>query len=30
MPDDKMWKVFEDEKYGNYFINMHGVTEHSH
>ena len=30
MPDSKMWEVFEDEKYGNYYRNMHGIIEHSH
>jgi uncharacterized damage-inducible protein DinB len=30
MPDSKMWEIFEDEKYGNYYRNMHGIIEHSH
>lgn len=30
MSDNKMWEVFEDEKYGSYYRNMHGIIEHSH
>ena len=30
IPDNKMWEVFENEKYGNYYRNMHGIIEHSH
>jgi hypothetical protein len=30
LTDDKMWEVFEDEKYGSYYRNMHGIIEHSH
>jgi hypothetical protein len=30
MPDSKMWEIFEEEKYGSYYRNMHGIIENSH
>jgi len=30
LPDDIMDKPFTDEKYGNYFRNLTGITEHLH
>jgi len=27
---EKMFDHFDDEKYGNYFRNLHGIIEHSH
>ena len=30
MPEDKLWKIFTDEKYGNYYRNIHGIIEHTH
>lgn len=28
MPDDQLWDVFADEKYGNFYRNLEGMTEH--
>ena len=30
MPEKMLWETFEDEKYGNYYKNIHGVVEHNH
>ena len=30
LPDDKLWETFVNEKYGNYYRNIHGVIEHCH
>jgi len=30
LPEDKLGEIFSDEKYGNYYRNLHGVIEHIH
>ena len=30
LPEHKLWENFTDEKYGNYYRNLHGIIEHSH
>jgi 1,2-phenylacetyl-CoA epoxidase catalytic subunit len=30
LPESKLWETFEDERYGNYYRNIHGIIEHSH
>ena len=30
LPESKLWEIFSDEKYGNYYRNIHGVIEHLH
>jgi hypothetical protein len=30
MPESKLWENFSEEKYGNYYRNIHGIIEHSH
>lgn len=30
LPNEKLWDVFWDEKYGNYYRNIQGVIEHTH
>ncbi len=30
MPEEKLWKPFVDEKYGNYYRNIQGMIEHSY
>jgi hypothetical protein len=30
MPESKLWEIFADEKYGNYYSNIQGVVEHTH
>ena len=30
MPESKLWETFVDEKYGNYYRNIHGIIEHTH
>ena len=30
LTDKKVWEVFEEEKYGNYFQNIVGIIEHAH
>jgi hypothetical protein len=30
LPQDMLWQTFVDEKYGNYYRNVHGVIEHTH
>lgn len=29
-PEEKLDEIFHDERYGNYYRNLHGVNEHSH
>lgn len=30
LPENKLWETFTDEKYGNYYRNLHGLIEHTH
>lgn len=30
LPEEKLWENFSDEKYGNYYRNLHGIIEHTH
>ena len=30
LPESKLGEIFSDEKYGNYYRNIHGVIEHCH
>jgi len=30
LPDSKLWEVFVEEKYGNYYRNILGIIEHTH
>ena len=30
LPESKLWETFSDEKYGNYYRNIHGIIEHCH
>ena len=30
LPENHLWETFADEKYGNYYRNLHGVIEHIH
>ena len=30
LPEHRLWETFSDEKYGNYYRNIHGIIEHSH
>ncbi len=30
LPESKLWETFSDEKYGNYYRNIHGIIEHAH
>ena len=30
LPEQKFGEAFEDEKYGNYYRNIHGIIEHCH
>ena len=30
MPEEKLKETFVDEKYGNYYRNLHGINEHLH
>lgn len=30
LPEDRLWEIFADEKYGNYYRNIHGIIEHTH
>lgn len=29
-PEEKLWELLSEEKYGNYFRNLQGIIEHSH
>ncbi len=30
LPESRLWENFEQEKYGNYYRNIHGIIEHTH
>lgn len=30
LPEHRLWEPFVDEKYGTYYRNLHGLTEHAH
>jgi len=30
LPESKLYETFIDEKYGNYYRNLHGIIEHTH
>jgi uncharacterized damage-inducible protein DinB len=30
LPEQTLWQPFTDEKYGNYYSNIHGIIEHTH
>ncbi|MEQ1678125.1 MAG: DinB family protein [Chitinophagaceae bacterium] len=30
LPESKLEEIFSDEKYGNYYRNLHGIIEHCH
>ena len=30
LPESKLWETFSNEKYGNYYRNIHGIIEHLH
>ena len=30
IPENKLWEDFSDNKYGNYYRNLHGIIEHTH
>jgi hypothetical protein len=30
LPENKLWEDFSDNKYGNYYRNIHGIIEHTH
>ena len=30
LPEQQLWEDFTDEKYGNYYSNIHGIIEHTH
>lgn len=30
LPENKLGEIFSDEKYGNYYRNLHGIIEHTH
>jgi hypothetical protein len=30
LPDQQVWEIFTDEKYGNYYRNFHGLIEHNY
>lgn len=30
LPDSKLFEFFSEEKYGNYYRNLHGMIEHTH
>jgi len=30
LPENKLGEIFSDEKYGNYYRNIHGIIEHGH
>ena len=30
LPDERMWEPFVDEKYGIYYRNLNGISEHTH
>lgn len=30
LPEEKLWEIFSEEKYGNYYRNIQGIVEHTH
>lgn len=30
LPENTLWEDFSDNKYGNYYRNLHGIIEHTH
>lgn len=30
LPEEKLWEIFVEEKYGNYYRNLNGLIEHTH
>ena len=30
LPENKLWEIFSDEKYGTYYRNLQGIIEHTH
>ena len=30
LPESRLWEDFSDNKYGNYYRNLHGIIEHCH
>ena len=30
LPEQQLWQTMADEKYGNYYRNVHGIIEHTH
>lgn len=30
LPENRLWENFVEEKYGNYYRNIHGIIEHTH
>ena len=30
LPENKLWENFSEEKFGNYYCNIHGIIEHTH
>ena len=30
LPESELWEDFSDNKYGNYYRNIHGIIEHNH
>ena len=30
LPEEKLWEDFSENKYGNYYRNLHGIIEHIH
>ena len=30
VPEQQLWAIFSDQKYGNYYRNIQGITEHAH
>lgn len=30
LPEQRLWETFSEEKYGNYYRNLHGIIEHMH
>ena len=30
LPEDQLWEILSEKKYGNYYRNIHGIIEHNH
>lgn len=30
LPENRLWETFSEERYGNYYRNLHGLIEHCH